>query len=98
MRSYLESIMIQVLFRDFRPNGPRYHSPGRSPGYVVLTTLEALTGRAIRFSAARWAFRGSPRAAPWAMIVRPVGPSHRTATEQNRDRSEEELSVIRPHI
>jgi len=66
----------------FRPNGPRYHSPGRSPGYAPQTSLEAPTGRAIRLSAARWAFRlgilrhsqgyalgyalGYDSAAPWA--------------------------------
>ncbi len=57
MWRYVEFIMIRVLLRVFRPNGPRYHSPGRSPGYAAVTTSGAPTGRAIRSSAARWAFR-----------------------------------------
>ena len=28
-------ILVRILFLGFRPNGPRYHSPGRSPGTVA---------------------------------------------------------------
>ena len=87
---YVGSIIMLVLFRAFGPTGRAIIAqdevlgtrpiPGWKPQRGALPALARPVGPS------GWVSCGSPRAAPRAMIARPLGPKPREPTEQNQDR------------